>query len=84
MAQGLYRIWGDPNRVLVQYDGCDSSETEDFYRRQGFDPKVDDLPWAEEFNDKKAKAVPITRSGTTARHLLSRAERSAVDPPHAP
>jgi hypothetical protein len=79
MPQGLYRIWGNPNQVLVQYDGHDATESEAFYRRQQFAPEIDDLPWAEEYNDKKAKRASIDRIGTSAGHLLSRAERSAFE-----
>ena len=79
MPQGLYRIWGDPNQVLVQYDGYDASESEVSYLRQRFAPVISDLPWAEEYYDRAAKRTPIDRIGTTAGHLLSRAERSAFE-----
>jgi hypothetical protein len=48
-AEGLYRKrngWGDQHSVRVKYDGALELEVpESFYREEGWQPPVDDLPW---------------------------------------
>jgi hypothetical protein len=64
MPEGLYRIWGQPNCVLVQYAGFDAAECEEFYCERGFSPTLDDLPWSEEYDDVKHVDQPSISRGS--------------------
>ena len=58
MPQGLYRILGRPNWVLVQYADFDAAEREEFYSEQGFDPQLSELPWSEDYDHSEGDDQP--------------------------
>jgi hypothetical protein len=70
MRRGLYRIHGvdgRPDDVRVDDDGIDMPIEEGLYRTRGYQPAVDDLPWQEEFFQKKAPADDATGASDKAK-----------------
>lgn len=59
MRRGLYRIHGAdgrPDDVRVEDDGIDIPMEEGLYRARGYLPSADDLPWQEEYFNKRVPA----------------------------
>lgn len=72
MKRGLYRIRGAgcPNDVRVEDDGIEMPMEETLYRAHGYLPRIDDLPWQEDY----------VRSAASARDLsdaIARDEKAA-------
>jgi hypothetical protein len=63
-AEGVLRKrngWSDQNSVRVRYDGTLELEVpESFYQKQGWQPPVDQLPWADEAGAAKPSVGPAT------------------------
>ena len=67
-TQGLYRKrngWGDQHSVRVKHDNTVELEVpESFYREEGWQPPVDELPWhGEGGNLPDAGAKPVAGAG---------------------
>jgi len=59
MRRGLYRIHGvngRPDDIRVDDDGIDIPIEEGLYRARGYLPAADDLPWQEEYLQRKTPA----------------------------
>ena len=57
MRRGMYRIHGVdglPDGIRVDDEGIDVPMEEVSYRAHGYLPSVDDLPWQEDYFNKKA------------------------------
>ena len=65
MKRGLYRIRsaGCPDDVRVEDDGIEMPMDEALYRARGYLPRVDDLPWQEEYFSRGRSADSL--SGAT-------------------
>ena len=67
-TRGMYRKrngWGDQHSVRVKHDGTVEHEVpESFYREEGWQPPVDELPWdGEESNAPEAEGKPVPAAG---------------------
>lgn len=85
MRRGLYRIHGmdgRPDDVRVEDDGIDMPLEEGLYRARGYLPRVDDLPWQEDYFNQKAPAdnqAAGSDAAKTAREQARREFRARVD-----
>ena len=69
MKRGLYRIRGVddlPNDARVDDDGIEVPLEEDLYRKRGYLPPFELLPWSEEYLSlpQSAEGVGVTKEGT--------------------
>ena len=67
-TQGLYRKrngWGDQHSVRVKHDNTVELEVpESFYREEGWQPPVDELPWhGEETSVPDGEGKPVPAAG---------------------
>jgi hypothetical protein len=69
-AEGMRRKrngWGDQNSVRVKCDGTVELEVpESWYQEQGWQPPVDQLPWADEAGEAKPPVEPAGASAASA------------------
>ena len=79
MRCGLYRIHGvdgRPDDVRVDDDGIDIPVEEGLYRARGYQPLADDLPWREEYFQKKTPADDATGASDWAKVLRAQPGRN--------
>jgi len=78
MRRGLYRTHGVDNRpdgVRVDDDGIELPMEEGLYRARGHLPPIDDLPWQEDYFNKKAPAANEAASTDAAKAAREQARQ---------
>jgi hypothetical protein len=78
MRRGLYRIPGADGRspdVRVEDDGIDIPMEEALYRARGYLPAADDLPWQEEYLNRKTPTDNAAGACDTARAVREQARQ---------
>lgn len=78
MPRGLYRIHGmdgRPDDVRVEDDGIDIPLEEGLYRVRGYLPLVGDLPWQEDYFNKKTPAGNEGAGSDAAKEAREQARR---------
>lgn len=80
MRRGLYRIHGAagrPDDVRVEDDGIELPLEETLYRARGYLPLVEELPWQEDYVNRKAHPDGIGSSDPSAAKAAREQERKA-------
>ena len=78
MHRGLYRIHGvdgRPDDVRVDDDGIDIPIKEGLYRARGYLPSADDLPWQEEYFNKRPSVDNVTGTSDAAKAIREKARQ---------
>jgi hypothetical protein len=78
MRRGLYRthgVDGRPDDVRVEDDGIEIPMEEGLYRARGHLPAVDDLPWQEDYFNKKVRAPSDAASPDAAKAAREQARQ---------